>query len=44
MITNAQPNPAELKKMDGFAATKETSSSFAQRAKLKATSVEYPAP
>ena len=41
---NAQPNPAELKKMDGFAATKETSSSFAQRAKLKATSVEYPAP
>jgi len=44
MITNAQPNPAELKKMGGFAATKETSSSFAQRAKLKATSVEYPAP
>jgi SH3 domain-containing protein len=43
-ISNAQPNPAELGKMAGFAATKEASSGFAKRAKLQARHVDYPAP
>ena len=43
-ISNAQPNPAELGKMAGFAATKEASSGFAKRAKLQARQVDYPAP
>ncbi|HXM81606.1 MAG TPA: SH3 domain-containing protein [Burkholderiales bacterium] len=43
-ITNAQPNAAELSRMESFAATKEASSGFAKRAKLQAKNVEYPAP
>jgi hypothetical protein len=41
-LANAQPNPAELAKMDGFAADAEAAASFAAKGKLSATSVEYP--
>jgi hypothetical protein len=41
-ITNAQPNAAELKKMQGFAATRDAASSFASQGKLQAQSVEEP--
>jgi hypothetical protein len=41
-LTNAQPNPAELAKMDGFAANAEAAASFAAKGKLSATAVEYP--
>lgn len=41
-LANAQPNPAELAKMDGFAANAEAAASFAAKGKLSATSVEYP--
>ena len=41
-IANAQPNPAELAKMDGFAANAAAAASFAAKGKLSATSVEYP--
>jgi hypothetical protein len=41
-IANAQPNPAELAKMDGFAANAEAAASFAAKGKLAAQSVEYP--
>lgn len=41
-LTNAQPNPAELAKMDGFAANAAAAASFAAKGRLSATSVEYP--
>jgi hypothetical protein len=41
-IANAQPNPAELKKMQGYAATPEAAASFAAQAKLEARAVEDP--
>jgi len=41
-ITHAQPNPAELKKLQGYAETKQASGSFAESGKLKAHAVEYP--
>ncbi len=41
-LANAQPNPAELAKMAGFAADAEAAASFAAKGKLSATSVEYP--
>jgi len=41
-LANAQPNPAELAKMDGFAASAEAAASFAAKGRLSATSVEYP--
>lgn len=41
-IANAQPNPAELAKMDGFAANAEAAAGFAAKGKLAAQSVEYP--
>ena len=41
-LANAQPNPAELAKMDGFAANAEAAASFAAKGKLSATAVEYP--
>jgi hypothetical protein len=44
MIAAAQANEAELKRMDGFAASKEASGGFAKRGKLQAQQVEYPAP
>lgn len=41
-IANAQPNPAELDKMQGYAATTDAAASFAAQAKLQAQSVEEP--
>ena len=41
-IVNAQPNPAELKKMEGFAVPASASAEFAQRGKLQAQTVSYP--
>jgi hypothetical protein len=41
-ITNAQPNAAELKKMQGFVATGDAAASFAKQGKLQAQSVEEP--
>jgi hypothetical protein len=41
-IVNAQPNPAELKKMEGFAVPAGASAEFAQRGKLQAQTVSYP--
>jgi len=41
-IVNAQPNPAELKKMEGFAVPAPASAEFAQRGKLQAQTVSYP--
>jgi hypothetical protein len=41
-ITNAQPNPAELKKMQGFASTRDAASAFAAQGKLQSQSVEEP--
>jgi hypothetical protein len=42
MISNAQPNPLELKKLQGYAETKQSSSGFADSGKLKAQKVDYP--
>jgi hypothetical protein len=42
MISTAQPNAAELKRLQGYAETKEASSGFADAGKLKAQRVEYP--
>jgi hypothetical protein len=44
MIKAAQPNPGELSKLEGFAATKDASARFAKGARLQAQSVEYPSP
>ena len=41
-IANAQPNAAELKKMQGFASTPEAAAKFAARGKLQAVAVEDP--
>jgi len=41
-INAAKPNPAELKKLEGYAESKEASSRFAESGKLKAQRVEYP--
>jgi hypothetical protein len=41
-IANAQPNPAELKKMQGFASTRDAASAFAAQGKLQSQSVEEP--
>lgn len=41
-IANAQPNPAELQKMQGYAATPDAAAAFASQAKLLAVSVEEP--
>jgi len=41
-IANSQPNAAELKKMQGFASTRDTAGSFAKQGKLQAQSVEEP--
>jgi len=42
-LANAQPNPAELAKMKGFAADKTAATGFASKGKLSAVKVEYPA-
>jgi hypothetical protein len=41
-INTAKANPAELKKLEGYAESKQSSSSFADSGKLKAQRVEYP--
>jgi len=41
-INTARPNPAELKKLEGYAESKDSSSRFAESGKLKAQRVEYP--
>jgi hypothetical protein len=41
-IVNAQPNAAELQKMQSYAATADAAAAFASQAKLKAVSVEEP--
>lgn len=41
-LANAQPNPAELAKMAGFAADPEAAAGFAAKGKLSATPVDYP--
>lgn len=43
-LANAQPNPAELAKMSGFAADRAGAEAFAAQGKLAATPVEYPKP
>jgi hypothetical protein len=42
-LANAQPNPAELAKMKGFAADRNAAAGFASKGKLSAVKVEYPA-
>ena len=41
-IANAQPNPAELAKLEKFAADRDAAASFATQGKLSPTSVAYP--
>ena len=41
-ISTAQPNPAELKKLEGFSVPAADSAQFAQRGKLQAQTVSYP--
>jgi hypothetical protein len=41
-IANAQPNPAELAKLEKFAADRDTAADFAAQGKLSATPVAYP--
>jgi len=41
-LANAQPNPAELAKLDQFAADRDSAAKFAAQGKLAAKSVEYP--
>jgi hypothetical protein len=41
-LKTARPNPAELKKLQGYAESKHASSNFAEGGKLKAQRVEYP--
>jgi len=43
-LANAQPNPAELAKMKGYAADRAGAEAFAVQGKLAATPVEYPQP
>ena len=41
-IANAQPNPAELAKLEKFAADRDTAAGFAAQGKLSAKPVDYP--
>jgi len=41
-IANAQPNPAELAKLEKFAADRDAAAGFASQGKLSPTSVDYP--
>jgi len=41
-IKAARANPAELRKLEGYAESKDASSRFAENGKLKAQRVEYP--
>jgi len=42
MLANARPNPAELKKMEGFAVTRESAAGFAASANLQPQKIAYP--
>jgi hypothetical protein len=41
-LVNAKPNPAELKKMEGYAASKDGAAGFASSASLAPRQVAYP--
>lgn len=41
-LANARPNAAELKKMQGYAASREAAAGFAASGKLQARRVDYP--
>ena len=41
-IANAQPNPAELAKLEKFASDRDEAAGFATQGKLSATAVAYP--
>jgi Bacterial SH3 domain len=41
-IANAQPNPAELAKLEKFAADRDAATGFASQGKLSPASVDYP--
>ncbi|HYG55357.1 MAG TPA: hypothetical protein VD965_08670 [Burkholderiales bacterium] len=41
-ISTAQPNAAEMKKLAGFAASKDAAAGFAQKGRLEAKALEYP--
>ena len=41
-ISTARPNPAELRKLEGFAVPASASAEFAERGPLKAQNVAYP--
>jgi hypothetical protein len=41
-LENAQPSPAELKKMEGFSAAKDAAAQFAAAGKLEAQRIDYP--
>ena len=41
-IAAARPNPAELKRMESYAASRESSTGFAESANLRRQKVEYP--
>ena len=41
-LANAQPNPAELQKLEGFAADRGAAEKFAAQGKLSAKPVDYP--
>jgi hypothetical protein len=43
-LANAQPNPAELAKLEGFAADRDAAAGFAAKGKLAPVSVDYPKP
>ncbi|MGH8725745.1 MAG: SH3 domain-containing protein [Burkholderiales bacterium] len=43
-IAAAQPNPAELAKLQGFAADRDAAAGFAAQGKLDAKPLEYPKP
>ncbi|HEV3008832.1 MAG TPA: SH3 domain-containing protein [Burkholderiales bacterium] len=43
-LATAQPNPAELARLEKFAADRDAAASFAAQGKLDAKSVDYPKP
>jgi hypothetical protein len=43
-LATAQPNPAELAKLEKFAADRDAAAGFAAQGRLSATSVDYPKP
>jgi hypothetical protein len=41
-LANARPNPAELRKMESYSASRDSADGFAARGKLSAQRVDYP--